>query len=132
MSRSIMPVKHDNLYGRLHGLSKHTSSPHSSSFTSNTLDTLSPIQRASPFFCNVTHSARHLCYHSPVEHFHFLHYFLCYFNEFYKTIRLIIFHNKSFTPLEIDNNKYADVSTVFLQSSSGQKKKRKTKQNKTI
>ena len=36
---------------------------------------------------------------------------------------VVIFHNKSLTPLEIDNNKYADVSTVFLQSSSGQKRK---------
>ena len=40
----------------------------------------------------------------------------------------IFFHNKSLTPLEIDNNKYADVSTVFLQSSSGQKRKEKQKQ----
>ena len=29
---------------------------------------------------------------------------------------------------EIDNNKYADVTTVFLQSSSGQKRKEKEKE----
>ena len=47
----------------------------------------------------------------------------------FTTGSIVIFHNKSLTPLEIDNNKYADVSTVFLQSSSGQK--RKEKENKT-
>ena len=49
----------------------------------------------------------------------------------FTTGSIVIFHNKSLTPLKIDNNKYADVSTVFLQSSSGQKKekKKKTKQN---
>ena len=42
------------------------------------------------------------------------------------------FYNKSLTPLEIDNNKYADVSTVFLQSSSGQKKKKKKKKQNNL
>ena len=53
-------------------------------------------------------------------------------SDFFTTGSIVIFHNKSLTPLKIDNNKYADVSTVFLQSSSGQKKKRKRKQYKTI
>ena len=57
--------------------------------------------------------------------------FRLFFKRIMKVV-LVIFHNKSLTPLEIDNNKYADVSTLFLQSSSGQKKNRKTKQNKTI
>ena len=39
----------------------------------------------------------------------------------FMTGSIVIFYNKSLTPLKIDNNKYAEVSTVFLQSSSGQK-----------
>ena len=55
---------------------------------------------------------------------------LLYYFILFTTGSIVIFHNKSLSPLEIDNNKYADVSTVFLQSSSGQKKekKKKTKQ----
>ena len=46
----------------------------------------------------------------------------------FTTGSIVIFHNKSLTPLEIDNNKYADISTVFLRSSSGQKRKEKEKE----
>ena len=53
-----------------------------------------------------------------------------YFLIWFTNGTIVIFRNKSLSPLQIDNNRYmyADISTVVLQSSSGQTLTKKKKQ----
>ena len=56
-----------------------------------------------------------------------------YFFILFTTGSIVIFHNKSLTPLEIDNNKYTDVSSFNCLSAviirAKKEKENKTKQN---